>query len=604
MRITQSLLSLLCFCLFIIGCSSDGDDPTPPPSSADYQIRLLYQEEFVLVNYPLDLLSRSTCGAFRSVETDEDGVFELDDFSPEDLLMVAEIEGQNIISIIPAAAFRTGTITDVAIANPALININGLDNEIVIEDLGDDGVDISFQIVYPNYPLEKMEVQIISYVENIEIKTTADANGQVNVKLPINRTGLYNFEVNLIDYFDTPVFGGQVFFNLDVRQALDLRFGTFHNQCNDLLLNWDPYTGDDFFEYQITYNTQYSGAPGCENVDGFISINEQDQSQYSVTDYSSADEICFTLSVVTQSGVSTPQVITVDQPYTTMIESGDPVDVKFTSLADYYYFYQEITNLDLKVCEITDDQVGSCLTITDYQSSMVNNVYKDEQLTIAQIKSDGVMDIYQGLSYASSITLREWSSVAQVISKDHAVVYESIDSHGFRLYDLNSQEAVNRYALSRDFWAQRIFPTVDGFAALVQNQSSFEDFIYTYEVNTNGQMSQTGIIPLNPGMAFQEFYQSPNMRYIVGSEGAIIDLLENTIREHTMGNRRIQARHVNDQNILIIDYEKGEVELVDIRIGAIRDTQELCFDEVIAIAPASQSLRSKQFNDTRGLIIR
>jgi len=165
-----------------------------PNSSNGIQIRPILDNDFILIQFPVDIFDRASCALIDDVLTNDEGIFDLKSYDGQDLIMKATVDQRDVIAVIERSQLRSNSANDIFLSeNPITqftVEGTGIGTEKMFST--DDDIMGTYQATIANYPLDK--VRISFFDANDIFLSSMDANeaGQFSGDLPLKDPGVYN----------------------------------------------------------------------------------------------------------------------------------------------------------------------------------------------------------------------------------------------------------------------------------------------------------------------------------------------------------------------------------------------------------------------------
>ncbi|MEL6925063.1 MAG: hypothetical protein AAFO94_13520, partial [Bacteroidota bacterium] len=528
--------------------------------------------DFVLLQYPIKLLKRSTCELFGEVVTDEEGVFTLEDFTPEDLIVEADPSGMNTWSVIPAGSFRKGQLVDVPVVNLNNSSFSNFTEFITVDDLNSDTVLLEFRTDIPSFPMEKATVEIFSSVDGIDVSTQPDMNGQVSVDLPVQSAGVLNLQITLKDNFGQIVNAESI--QLTVQKSFSANLRAELTPCRDIKLIWDAYDGNDFQEYQISYKSQYQPEfEDCTNASGFLTIFEQNTTEAIITDYTRYSELCISLRTVTTQGVTNKNEIDVSQPFSDFIEADMLQRTDFLPNGNIIFYYEDIVDARLVQCK--KDAANNTITCQPDKKLSGQIAYSgtvDGQYRVVDQQGDNFSVLNENLEVQHSFTIADAGPQVQIVAPGLLVAFKINGNVGLQTVDLRTNESGQFIELSNDLEFVRfaVAPSASAFTLIARDRATLVDWVYVYEVADKDNVTLINSFRLNIDFIYQPFFSSPDGKTLISEDGLIMDLeatdgavfqpFESAYRtgRNLINNQYVVLQNASDDKLVLYDYKNKQ----------------------------------------------
>ena len=587
MQLNNNILYVI-ICLFVgqmfflSSCGGDEEDPPTGPTS-DIEIRPILEGEFLLLNFDMSLLTRSTCDTYRSVTTDENGIFSLSNYDGREIVVFAEDPGNNDVYIgtFNASDINNNSVNDIPFRESRFQSVflegTGL-GETAIFSTSDD-LKATLEIIVPDYPLEKIQLEISDNNGGLLNTASVQANGSVSFDLPITEPGEHSLQLRFKGLGDVLII--ETFMGYNIVNEFQANLAATIDECNAIVLSWDAYASDDFNSYLISRAESTDETGNCEQLFNTTFIDDQNITSLLITDYATTESLCFSIEVQTNSGLSAKKEVMIDNPYG--YRSNSINDIAPTTLLSNGTLYFQIAGSNQLCKRDPNTDTYNC-----------NNFNLDNQQIIFSGEVNGNFNY---ITWDGTYRLLNDQNELQGFSNDNNLspqMFVTKDGHGLSV-DALSFEHFKAFNFATELVSEANFPIEGNFTAFANapNPNQFailsyvDDFITLtiqnkltlYTITDINTIEKNQTIDIESPSILEGYSISPNGRYLSLNNGLLYDLSDEVISaKRILPNNRYEV-WATDSHVLLVDQSQGKRFIYEYTNDSITE-KELCGGQV------------------------
>lgn len=579
---------LIIFCLFLgqililTSCGGDEEEPPMGPNS-DIEIRPILEGEFLLLNFDMALLTRSTCDTYRSVTTDEDGIFSLSNYDGRDIVAFAEDPGNNDVYIgtFNASDINNNSVNDIPFRESRFQNVflegTGIGEQAIFST--SDNLTASYSIIVPDYPLEKIQLEISDNSGSLLNTASVQADGSVSFDLPITEPGEHSLQLRFIGLGDILVL--ETFVGYNIVNEFQANFTAVADECNTIVLSWDAYTSDDFNSYLISRAESTDETGNCQQLFNSTFIEDKNTTSLQITDYATTESLCFSIEVQTNSGLSDKKEVMIDNPYG--YRSNSIEDISSTTLLSNGTLYFQIASSNQLCNRDPNTNTYSCNTFNlDNQqiifSGEVNGNFN-------YITWDGTYRLLNDQNELQGFSNDNSLSPQMFVTKDgHGLAVDALSFERFKVFNFATElVSASNFEIEGNYTAFANAPNPNQFAILSYVDDpitlTIQNKLTLYTITDVNTIVKNQTIDIESPFILEGCSVSPNGRYLSLNNGLVYDLSAETIAaKRILPNNRYEV-WATDTHVLLVDQSQGKRFIYDYNTDTITE-KELCGGQV------------------------
>lgn len=578
-------IGMLLLALSFVLYSCSGEDEEEIPETSDVKIRPILNEEFILINFPIMLLDRSTCGIYGNVTTDDEGVFTLDNYDGRDvILFVEESDNQVHVGTFDNSDIQSGIVNDIAMTESIFLSTfltgTGIGGNAIFST--DDDLIANYELIVPDYPMDKVVVEVLDDNSTFLFEVNLAADGRVNFELPITEPGEHVLRLIFKGLGDVVILETAAVYNITM--AFDANLTATVDPCNTIVLSWDAYTFADFNAYLLSFADPFDETGSCDQLFANQYIEDPNVTTFSLDDYATTDMLCFSLEVLTSSGTSEKNLTSIEQPYGFSSSIGS--DINQSTLLSNGSLYFDFQSGDQLCYRDPNTDEYFC---NNYNLNNAEIVFKGEVNDVFHyVTWDGSYRLLNGENELQGfITASSISPQLFVTNKGIGITIDNNELNRFKLFDFMSGEI-----------GSNSFETIGSYSAFINapgdNQfgiiSYEDDFINLtiknkltlYTITDINTITEGASIDLDFPFLIDRYSVSPSGRYLALPNGHIIDLEAPTPQVFNPLPDNLYEVFASDTDALFVDGSQGKRFLYNYANGSIMDS-DICGGRAVGI---------------------